>query len=234
MEDFTLCNTRIFPTGRNFTSPSNKRDISPTFQFYLRIPRLTVNLTDGKQKQGNASLLTHGRHRLELNNKVNAEEQVLEHPTEPRRATTQGTEASKSLHRLWLLQPSSQWSFWLQASSRASVIPTLLEVYQRKKLKGCGLQLQPWPPQSSSAPDWQQGCTHWSILFFGLDLPLFSAPTAPQWHLLYLIQRRILTRDTRTSRRDGKEEQMGSCYLCSFHKSHSMAPSRHKTPAKEP
>lgn len=148
------------------------------------------------------------------------------------RATTQGTEAWKSLCRLWLLQPSSQWSFWLQASRRANVI-ALLEVYQRKKLKGRGLQLQPWPPQSSSAPYWQQGCTHWSILFSGLDLLLFSALTALQWHLHYLIQRRILTRDTRTSRGDGKE-QMGACYLCSFHKSYSTAPYRQKTPAKEP
>lgn len=143
------------------------------------------------------------------------------------RATTQGTEAWKSLYRLWLSQPSSH--FWLQASRRANVI-VLLEVYQRK---GRGLQLQPWPPQSSSAPYWQQGCIYWSILLFGLDLLLFSALTAPQWHLHYLIQRRILTRDTRTSRRDGKE-QMGACYLCSFHKSFSMAPSRQKTPAKEP
>lgn len=133
--------------------------------------------------------------------------------------TTQVTEAWKPLHTLWVLQSSSQWSFWPQAFWRASVI-ALLEVYQRKKLKGCGVQLQPWPPQSSSAPYWQQRCTYWSILFFGLNPLLFSSLTAPQWHLHYLIWRRILTRDTQTSWRDGKEEQMGACcYLRSFHKS---------------
>lgn len=54
--------------------------------FHLRIPRLTVNLGDGKRKQGNASLLTHRRHWLELNDKGNTEKQVLEHPTEPRKS----------------------------------------------------------------------------------------------------------------------------------------------------
>lgn len=230
MGDFTLQQKDLSNWKEFYITFKEKGFFSHLPASHLRIPRLTVNLRNGKHKLGNASLLTHRRHWLELNNE---EKQELEHPTEPKRATTQGTEAWKSLYRLWLLQPSSQWSFWVQAFRRASVI-ALLGVYQRKKLKERGLQLQPWPPQSSSGPYWQQGCTHWSILFFGLDLLLFSALSALQWHLHYLIQRRILTRDTRTSRRDGKEEQMGASYLCSLHKSHSRAASRQKTPAKEP
>lgn len=142
--------------------------------------------------------------------------------------TTQATEAWKPL------QPSSRWSLRPQAFWRASAT-ALLEVYQRKKLKGCEVQLQPWPLQSHSGPYWQQIRTGWSILFTGLRLLLFSGLTAPRWHLHYLIWRRILTRDTRTSRREGKEEQMGACcYLFSFHKSYEfMVPHRQNIAARE-
>lgn len=92
--------------------------------------------------------------------------------------TTQVAEAWKLLRTLWLLQLSSQWSFWPQAFWRATMI-ALLEVYQRKKLKGCGVQLQPWPLQSSSAPYWQERCTHWSILFFWTQPAIVFWPDCP-------------------------------------------------------
>lgn len=103
------------------------------------------------------------------------------------------TQPWKPLHTLWLLQPSSQCSFWPQAFWKATGI-ALVEVYQRKKLKGCGVQHQPWPLQSSSAPYWQRRCSYWLILFFGRNSLLFSCLTAPRWHLHYLIWRGILTR----------------------------------------
>ena len=87
--------------------------------------------------------------------------------------TTPVREAWKPLHTLWLLQPSYRWSFWPQAFWRVSVI-ALLEVYQRKKLKGCGVQLQPWPPQSSSAPYWQE-------MYLLINLVFWTRPAIVFW-----------------------------------------------------
>lgn len=61
------------------------------------------------------------------------------------------TEPWKTLYTLCLCAAFPQQSFWPQAFWKATRI-AVLEVYQRKKPKGYGIQLQPWPPKRISAP----------------------------------------------------------------------------------
>lgn len=153
-EAFMPCDRKTFPIGKHFTPPSQRgyfsclpsKNTKAQHQLYRQQAEISL-----KAMPLHSPIEDTGCNRI---TKQMQKTKYWNIPLSQGTVPTRVTEAQKPLHRLWLLQPSSRWSFWPQAFWRASVI-ALLEVYHRKKLKGCGVQLQPWPPPSNSTPYWQ-------------------------------------------------------------------------------
>lgn len=193
-------------------------------------------MTNRNKFEGNASLLTHWRHWLQLDGEADTDKQVLEHPTQPRNSYHSSNTGLKALaHAVALAAFLS--------------VELLIPRFLKSKCDGSPRSLSEEEAEGmwGTAPALtftEQLCPLLTtkmyllinLVFLDSTRYCFLAWLPHSDTSIYLIQRRILTRDTRTSRRDGKEQQMGTyCYLFSFHKSYDfMAPHRQKTPARVP
>lgn len=98
-EGTTLWDKNLSTWKKFHTTLEEKGSLSHLPACHLSIPVLSMNLKDGEQNklESNGSSLTHWRHWLQLDNKAEAEKQVLEHPTQPRHSYSLSNTALEAL-----------------------------------------------------------------------------------------------------------------------------------------